>query len=165
LTSGALRVLYVSPLKALGTDIRENLTGPLRELKAAFESADGPHGTTDIRIGIRNGDTTPSERRRQINRPPEFLVTTPESLNILLLSDGGRALLSTVEICILDEIHAIASSRRGTLLVCALERLVDLAGEVQRIGLTATVRPVERAAAFLGGYRPPADSNPADPGS
>ncbi len=149
---GALRVLYISPLKALGTDIKENLTGPLRELRKVHDEK----GTKapEIRIGIRNGDTTPSERRRQIAEPPEILITTPESLNILLLSDGGRRILSTVEICILDEIHAVAPTGRGTLLACALERLADLAGEFQRIGLTATVRPLERAAEFLGGFMP-----------
>ena len=151
LDSDGMRVLYISPLKALGADIRENLTTPLRELRAAFQQQ-GNGKVMELRVGIRNGDTTPSERRRQIEHPPQILISTPESLNILLLSEGGRSLLSTTRICIVDEIHAIASSRRGSLLACAMERLTDLAGDVQRVGLSATVKPVELAAAFLGGY-------------
>lgn len=147
----SLRILYISPLKALGTDIRENLVQPLQELKERYELAGLE--VPEIRIGIRNGDTPPAERRRQIKTPPQILITTPESLGILLLSETGRQMLSTVETCIIDEIHAVAPDRRGTLLVCHLERLADLAGDFQRIGLTATVNPIERAASFLGGFK------------
>ncbi|MCG8452957.1 MAG: DEAD/DEAH box helicase [Spirochaetales bacterium] len=145
------QILYISPLKALGTDVKENLAAPLRGLKEAY-AQNGIH--RDIRIGVRNGDTSPSERRRQFTKPPHILVTTPESLGILLLSENGRRLLSKVRTCILDEIHAIAPTRRGTLLSVALERLTTLAGEFQRLGLTATVNPLEKAASYLGGFFP-----------
>ena len=160
-SDSGLKVLYLSPLKALGSDIRENLGNPLRELRTIREK----HSlvSREIRVGIRNGDTTPYERRKQLKKPPEILITTPESLGILLLSESGREMLSTVETCIVDEIHAIAPDRRGTLLACHLERLVDLAGEYQRIGLTATVNPVERAAAFLGGFKPGANGEEPQP--
>jgi ATP-dependent Lhr-like helicase len=147
---GTTRVLYVSPLKALNNDIRENLLRPLAELQRAFEQAGREPGT--VSVMTRSGDTPASERQRMTRRPPEILITTPESLNILLTSRGGRAMLGGVVTVILDEIHAVAGGKRGTHLMTAVERLVPLAGEVQRIALSATVRPVERVARFVGGF-------------
>jgi len=136
---GALRVLYVSPLKALNRDIAINLLEPLAALGA------------DLRVGVRSGDTEAAERRRQLRKPPEILVTTPESLNLLLSSHGGRSILHGVRSVILDEIHAVADSKRGAYLMTAVERLTELAGEFQRIALSATVKPLDRMAAFVGG--------------
>jgi ATP-dependent Lhr-like helicase len=90
-----------------------------------------------------------------LRRPPEILITTPESLNILLTSEGGRSLLAGIRTVVLDEIHAVAGSKRGTHLITAVERLVLLSGEFQRIALSATVRPLERVAEFVGGYTRP----------
>ena len=147
---GTTRILYVSPLKALGNDIARNLTSPLAEIKAVFRGA----GETmpEIRVATRSGDTTPSERRRLLKTPPEILVTTPESLNLMLTTAAGRNALMGVETMILDEVHALAGNRRGVLLMTAAERLVELAGEVQRIALSATVRPAEAIADWVGGF-------------
>ncbi|MHC4848381.1 MAG: DEAD/DEAH box helicase, partial [Planctomycetota bacterium] len=136
---GAVRVLYVSPLKALNRDIAINLLEPLAGLGA------------DVRVGVRSGDTDAAERRRQLKKPPEILVTTPESLNLLLSSHGGRSILHGVRCVILDEIHAVADSKRGTYLMTAVERLTELSGEFQRLALSATVKPLERMAQFVGG--------------
>lgn len=148
---GAVSVLYVSPLKALGTDIRRNLTEPLEGIRASFEAA----GTTPpaIRVAIRTGDTPPPERARMTRRPPEILITTPESLNILLTSRGGRSILGRVRCVILDEIHAVLPNKRGVHLATAVERLASIAGEFQRIALSATLDPPDRCAAWVGGYR------------
>ncbi len=148
---GATRVLYVSPLKALNNDIRRNLLSPLEELKALFlrRGRDFP----EIGVHTRSGDTPPAERRRLLRRPPEILITTPESLNLMLSSAGGRAVLGSLQTVILDEIHAILESRRGTLLIMAVERLTLLSGEFQRIALSATLKPLETAAQFVGGLR------------
>ncbi len=148
---GATRVLYVSPLKALNNDIRRNLLTPLDELSAAFDAAGEPH--PQVGVLTRSGDTPQSDRRRMLRRPPEILITTPESLNILLTSDGGRRLLSDLHTVILDEIHAVIDDKRGTHLISAVERLTLLAGEFQRIALSATVRPMETVAEFVGGRR------------
>lgn len=147
---GMLRVLYVSPLRALNNDIRQNLIAPLEELQSRFEAAglDWP----DIRVQTRSGDTPESERRRMRRRPPEFLITTPESLNILISSQSGRQMLSSVSMVILDEIHAVAESKRGTHLMTAVERLVPLTGEFQRVAISATVKPLETIADFVGGF-------------
>jgi len=142
---GATRVLYVSPLKALGNDIRRNLDEPLSEL-ARTASHQVP-----IRAEIRTGDTSQDARRRMQRRPPEILITTPETLNILLTSTGGRRLLTGLRCVILDEIHAVATGKRGIHLITAVERLVRLNGELQRIALSATVRPLDRVAAWVGG--------------
>lgn len=147
---GATRILYVSPLKALNNDIRLNLLGPLEALRLRFAEAGVPFPET--RVQVRSGDTPASERRRMLRRPPEILITTPESLNLLLLSEGGRGTLREVETVILDEVHAVAGSKRGTHLITAVDRLVPLAGEFHRIALTATVRPLETVAAWVGGY-------------
>ncbi len=146
---GALRVLYISPLKALNNDIQRNLLEPLAELEAAFAEAGEP--AHPVRVAVRSGDTPSSERQRLLRRPPEILITTPESLNILLTSRGGRALLGGLATVILDEIHAVAGGKRGAHLMTAVERLVPLSGEFQRLALSATVRPLERVARFVGG--------------
>ncbi len=148
---GGTRVLYVSPLKALNNDIRRNLLAPLEELREAWPSADFP----EIRVMTRSGDTPQSERERMRRRPPEILITTPESLNLLLSSPRSLDTLCEIRSIILDEIHAVAGSKRGTHLITAVERLTELAGEVQRIGISATVRPVQTIADFVAGYRSP----------
>jgi ATP-dependent Lhr-like helicase len=147
---GAVRVLYVSPLKALNNDIRRNLLRPLEELTARFKKAGEP--VPEVRVLTRSGDTPAEERARMARRPPEILITTPESLNILLTSRRGRAMLSGLTTVILDEIHAVISSKRGVHLISAVERLVRLSGEFQRLALSATVRPLARVAEWVGGY-------------
>ncbi len=147
---GTTRVLYISPLKALGEDIRRNLEQPLAELQQTF--ADALREPCPVRVGTRHGDTPAGERRRLVRRPPEILVTTPESLNLLLTSGTGRVALSGVRCVILDEIHAVVAGKRGTWLMSGVERLVDLAGEFQRIALSATVAAKRTVAAFIGGW-------------
>jgi ATP-dependent Lhr-like helicase len=147
---GTTAVLYVSPLKALNNDIRRNLTGPLGELRQYFTGTG--EAFPDIRAATRSGDTAPEDRRRLYRHPPEILITTPESLNIMLTSGSGRALFRGIRTVILDEIHAIAGTKRGTHLITAVERLTLLAGEFQRIALSATLRPMEPVADFIGGY-------------
>ena len=153
--TGQASVLYVSPLRALNNDIQRNLTTPLAELRHVFETAgeEFPH----IRALTRSGDTPQSERRRMLTRPPEILITTPESLNLLHSSGGGRSLLTGIRTVILDEIHAVVGSKRGTHLITAVDRLVPMCGEFQRIALSATVRPLETVAEFVGGFRMEAD--------
>lgn len=148
---GRVRVLYVSPLRALGNDIRRNLLEPLAELQPRFETSD--RAAPAVRVMSRTGDTPAHERRQMIKNPPEILITTPESLNILLTSRGGRQLLDGLETVILDEIHAVVGSKRGVHLMTAIERLVPLAGEVHRVALSATVRPLDRIARWAGGHR------------
>ncbi len=150
-SGGATRVLYVSPLKALNNDIRRNLSAPLDQLRKVFEAAGEPFPT--IRVETRSGDTPQADRRRMLAHPPEILVTTPESLNLLLSSKGGRRALPGIRCVILDEVHSVVGSKRGVHLITAVERLVPLCGEFQRIALSATVRPVETTAAFVGGFR------------
>ena len=149
--TGQVRVLYVSPLRALNTDIRRNLERPLKELVERFRVAG--HDVPPLRAMTRSGDTPANERRKMRRNPPEILITTPESLNILLTSKSGRALLTGLATVILDEVHAVAASKRGTHLVTAVERLVPLAGEFQRVALSATVKPLEAVAEWVGGYR------------
>lgn len=139
------QVVYVSPLKALGNDVQKNLAGPLAELRELDPSL------PEVRVLVRSGDTTPTERARMLRHPPHILVTTPESLYILLTSRGGAAMLRNVRTVVVDEIHALAPNRRGTHLTLTLERLVALCGECQRIGLSATQKPLERVARFLCG--------------
>ncbi len=148
---GRTRVLYVSPLRALNTDIRRNLDRPLAELLGRFSSAG--EDVPPLWAATRSGDTPAGERRKMLKRPPEILITTPESLNILLTSKGGRSLLTGLTTVILDEVHAVAASKRGTHLVTAVERLVPLAGEFQRIVLSATVKPLSGIAEWVGGFR------------
>jgi ATP-dependent Lhr-like helicase len=151
LQNGATRVIYVSPLKALNNDIQRNLLAPLDELRQVFEASNQPF--PQIRVLTRSGDTPQSERRRMLRQPPEILITTPESLNLMLSSMGGRSILGQVAVVILDEIHALLREKRGTYLITAVDRLVFLSGEFQRIALSATVKPPEAAAAFVGGYQ------------
>jgi ATP-dependent Lhr-like helicase len=151
----AVRVLYVSPLKALNTDVRKNLLEPLAELRDAFGAEWTPPA-----IAVRSGDTPARERQRMLRRPPEILVTTPESLNLLLSSPRGRTLLPGVRTVILDEIHAVAGSKRGTYLVTAVERVAQLAGGVQRVALSATVEPRETIARFVGGFDDSGEARP-----
>lgn len=148
--TGFARVLYISPLKALNNDIRRNLLTPLRELEKVFEEAGEPFPR--IRVQTRSGDTSQSDRRKMLRHPPEILITTPESLNLMLSSLSGRSLLTGLNSVILDEIHGVFSSRRGTYLISAVDRLTQLCGEFQRIALSATIRPMETVAAFVGGY-------------
>ena len=145
------RVVYVSPLKALGVDVERNLRIPLAGIRD--EAARLGHPVADVTVGVRSGDTTARERDRLRRNPPDVLITTPESL-YLMLTSSARETLRGVETVIVDEIHAVAGSKRGTHLALSLERLDLLAGrDVQRIALSATVRPIERVAAFLGGDR------------
>ncbi len=147
---GAVRVVYVSPMKALNNDVCRNLEQPLAELRDHFQSA----GKTlpEIRVQSRSGDTTGAERQRMYRKPPEIFITTPESLNILVTSKNGRALLTGVAAVILDEIHAVLPDKRGTHLITAVDRLVRLSGEFQRIALSATVKPLQTVADFVGGF-------------
>ncbi|MUL40151.1 ATP-dependent helicase [Streptomonospora sp. PA3] len=148
------RVLYVSPLKALAADIERNLRAPLSGIRRAAESAG--IAAPELSVGLRTGDTPADERRRLATRPPDILITTPESL-FLVLTSQARAGLSGVETVIVDEVHALAGTKRGAHLALSLERLdALLAAPAQRIGLSATVRPPEEVAAFLGGPRPAA---------
>ncbi len=142
------QVLYVSPLKALSNDIQKNLEVPLSGI-AAMDAF-----VPRIRVSVRTGDTIASERARMVRKPPHILVTTPESLYILLNSAGGRLMLKTVRTVIIDEIHALAGNKRGAHLALSLERLEALAGStgpVQRIGLSATQKPLSAIADFLVG--------------
>jgi ATP-dependent Lhr-like helicase len=146
----ATRVLYVSPLRALSNDIERNLNGPLAELRAAAAAEGLP--APELRVLVRTGDTPSAQRQAIIRRPPHILVTTPESLYLLLTAERGRALLASVETAIVDEIHAVARDKRGAHLALSLERLEAIARRrPQRIGLSATVEPVEEIARFLVG--------------
>ena len=150
--AGMVRILYISPLKALNNDISRNLRDPLKELKSCYEEKGIPF--PDIRIAVRSGDTSSSERQKMMRRPPEILITTPESLNILLTSGAAKKLFSGLSAVILDEIHSVAANKRGVHLISAVERLTLINGEFQRIGLSATVNPMSLAASLLGGYYP-----------
>src|SRR5437763_536285 len=143
-------VLYVSPLKALGNDIHKNREGPLGEI---LQMA-GERGLLmpEIRTAVRTGDTLMHERRAMLKRPPHILVTTPESLYILLTAEGSRAILRDVETVIVDEIHAVADDKRGAHLALSVERLEVLATcPPLRIGLSATQKPIEEVAQVLAG--------------
>ena len=146
---GGLRVLYISPLKALNNDIQKNLRQPLEGIREYFEQSG--QIAPDVEAVVRSGDSTAAERRRMLKRPPEILITTPESLNVLLTSGNGRQMLQGIRTLILDEIHVLAGSRRGAYLMSAVERLLEFHDEFQRIALSATVRPLEEVASFVGG--------------
>ena len=148
-----VRVVYVSPLKALAYDIERNLQAPLGGVVEEARRLGAP--VRPVSVDVRTGDTPASDRRRQLRKPAEILVTTPESL-FLLLGSRAAANLRTVETVIVDEVHAIAATKRGAHLALSLERLAELAEaqDPQRIGLSATVRPMDLAAGFLGGDRP-----------
>ncbi|GAA1544553.1 hypothetical protein GCM10009827_075480 [Dactylosporangium maewongense] len=146
------RVLYVSPLKALAVDVERNLRAPLAGIRqAAARLGQEP---PDIRVGMRTGDTPADERRAFTKTPPDILITTPESL-FLLLTSQARESLRSVETVIVDEVHAVCATKRGAHLALSLERLDALLERpAQRIGLSATVRPIEETARFLGGSAP-----------
>src|SRR5216683_1028044 len=134
-----LRLLYVSPLKALNYDVERNLRGPLAGLRS------------ELSVAVRTGDTPAKERAAMLRKPPDILITTPESL-FLLLTSQGREMLRSVRTLILDEVHAVAGTKRGSHLSLSVERLDRLTGEpVQRVGLSATQRPLEEIGRFVGG--------------
>ncbi len=143
----ATEVLYVSPLKALANDVQKNLLGPLEEIRALDPSL------PEVRVLVRSGDTKPSQRTAMGKKPPHILVTTPESLYILLTSDGGRNMLKSVRTVVVDEIHAVLGNKRGSHLALSLERLDALCGGVQRVGLSATQKPIEAVGQFLVGQK------------
>lgn len=143
------RVLYVSPLKALAVDVERNLRTPLTGIARVAERRGVP--APAIRVGVRSGDTSPAQRRELITRPPDILITTPESL-FLMLTSAARETLADVQTVIVDEVHAVAGTKRGAHLALSLERLDQLLDRpAQRIGLSATVRPPEEVARFLSG--------------
>ena len=148
------QVVYVSPLKALSNDVQKNLAEPLAEIRRTLEALCLPD--VDIRTLVRTGDTPAPERQQMVKRPPHVLVTTPESLYLILTSERARDMLRTVRTVIVDEIHAVARDKRGSHLALSLERLEHLAGRrLQRVGLSATQKPIEDIAAFLAGTRHP----------
>ena len=154
--SDGIRVVYVSPLRALSNDMHRNLEVPLHEITELVEQSGlrTIHGEkpTPIRVGLRTGDSTSSQRASLVRKPPHILVTTPESLYLLLTSTKGRAALRKTETVIVDEIHALVRDKRGSHLALSLERLQVLCKKpLQRIGLSATQRPIERMAEFLVG--------------
>ncbi|MCB0972193.1 MAG: DEAD/DEAH box helicase, partial [Acidimicrobiales bacterium] len=152
------RILYVSPLRALAVDVEKNLRAPLVGIGHAAERLGSP--IRPIVVGSRTGDTPADERRRLVRQPPDILITTPESL-YLMLTSAARETLVNVEAVIVDEIHALAATKRGSHLALTLERLEErCARPPQRIGLSATQRPLEEIATFLGGYEAPGRRRP-----
>ena len=155
------KVVYVSPLKALSNDIARNLEGPLVEIRRTMELMG--YGDPIVTAALRTGDTTPGQRRTMIKHPPHILVTTPESLYLLLTSQSGREVLSSAETLIVDEIHALVGNRRGAHLALSMERLAALTeGRLQRIGLSATQNPMALVADFLVGSHHRDADNKAD---
>lgn len=163
-TPHGVRILYISPLKALGADIERNLRMPLEGIQARLSGhpdedprlvrLSGEATAPTITVGMRTGDTTARERARLVRTPPDILITTPESLYLMLTSKAARTLTS-VRTVIVDELHSLAGTKRGTHLALSLERLDDLLDSpAQRIGLSATIKPVSLAARFLGGTHP-----------
>ncbi|HNJ66526.1 MAG TPA: DEAD/DEAH box helicase, partial [Turneriella sp.] len=156
---GNTRILYISPLKALANDIEKNLQQPLAGIRA--ELAQMGIEIPEIQAMVRTGDSSQSERARLVRLRPQIVVTTPESFYLLLTSESGRRLLSTIETVIIDEIHALVAERRGAHLALSLARLEALRRDhdahclpLQRIGVSATVRPLERVAQYLAGNEP-----------
>ncbi|MGH8917407.1 MAG: DEAD/DEAH box helicase, partial [Actinomycetes bacterium] len=144
------QVVYVSPLKALATDIQQNLEAPLREIAGVA----GQLGLAapPIRVAVRTGDTSAAERAAMLKHPPDILITTPESLDLLGTAERSRSMLRSARTVIVDEIHAVAANKRGSHLALTLERLAHVAAEpVQRVGLSATQRPIETIARLLVG--------------
>jgi ATP-dependent Lhr-like helicase len=155
------QVVYVSPLKALSNDIRKNLQEPLDGIRALLQETEGHE--IDVRAEVRTGDTTAAQRQALIKKPPHILVTTPESLYLLLTSESGRRMLSTVRTLIVDEIHAVVDDRRGSHLALSIERLAALTQHpLQRIGLSATQKPIDEVARFLVGTRAVGDTGKPD---
>jgi ATP-dependent Lhr-like helicase len=152
LVAGSTRLVYVSPLKALAVDIHQNLEGPLAEIAAEAEALGRP--VPPITVAVRTGDTTAGARAAMVKNPPTFIVTTPESLYLLVTAERSRlAVLGQVQTVIVDEIHALARDKRGSHLALTLERLEHLqtGSRPQRIGLSATQRPIEQTARLLSG--------------
>ena len=151
--ANAVHILYVSPLKALNNDVQRNLERPLEELRERFAAAG--ERLPEIRVAVRTGDTPASARARMIRKSPHILITTPESLHIMLTTVRGRGMFSGVRAVIVDEIHAVAGTKRGAHLALTLERLERVCERPpQRIGLSATQRPLDEIARFLTGARP-----------
>ncbi len=147
--ANSVHLLYVSPLKALNNDVQRNLEGPLAQLRQRFDRF------PDIRVAVRTGDTPSSARSKMLRTTPHILITTPESLHLLLTSVRGRTMFSALRAVIVDEIHAVAGSKRGAHLALTLERLSRVApAPPQRIGLSATQKPLEEIARYLGGCDP-----------
>src|SRR5438477_221614 len=147
---GSVRLLYLSPLKALGADIRRNLRRFLAHLGPAL-----PEGTALPRLALRTGDSSPRDRRRLWEDPPDVLLTTPESLALLLTYPAASDLFGGLRAVVVDEVHALAAGKRGADLSLSLERLERLTGEpLQRVGMSATSTPLDEAARFLVGQRP-----------
>ena len=144
-----IRTLYISPLKALGYDVERNLEGPMRGIEAAAKSLGIE--IPEVRADVRTGDTSSSARARMVRNPPHILITTPESLYLILTSPRARSILSTAETVIVDEIHTLCANKRGVHLSITLERLEQIAPGFQRIGLSATQRPLTEVARLLGG--------------
>ena len=154
------RVLYISPLKALAYDVDRNLRSPLTGINA--EAQRSGHAIQPVSVGMRTGDTPQRDRQAMLRTPPDLLITTPESL-YLMLTSRAREILASVETVIVDEIHAIAGTKRGSHLAVSLERLEEITeAPLQRIGLSATQRPLEAIADFLGGGTPSADEGTGD---
>src|SRR5712672_345236 len=152
--TNATQVVYVSPLKALSNDVQRNLERPLAGINEELAKLGLPD--LEIRAQVRTGDTPQSERTAMRKNPPHILVTTPESLYLLVTSDSGREMLSTSRTVIVDEIHAVAATKRGAHLSLTLERLAALCSKpLQRIGLSATQKPIEEVASFLVGNASP----------
>lgn len=146
------RILYISPLKALGVDVERNLRSPLVGIGQSARRLG--IAVPDVSVGVRSGDTTSSDRRKLVTAPPDILITTPESLYLMLTSAAGET-LKGVHTVIVDEVHAVAATKRGAHLAVSLERLdALLETPAQRIGLSATVRPIDEVARFLGGAAP-----------
>ena len=148
--SNETQIVYVSPLKALSNDIHKNLQLPLQGIEKVMEDQGLPQ--VKIKVMVRTGDTPSSQRSAMIKNPPHILVTTPESLYLLLTSENGRKMLATTRTVIVDEIHALVGNKRGSHLSLSLERLSKLTSKPPlRIGLSATQRPIEKVAKFLVG--------------
>src|SRR6202022_64609 len=144
------QIVYISPLKALSNDIQRNLEAPLAGIREALKRQGLPD--VEIRTWVRTGDTAPGERERMRRTPPHIVVTTPESLYILLGSESGRKMLATTRTVIVDEIHAVAPNKRGSHLAISLARLAALGGgPLLRVGLSAPQKPIEDIARFLVG--------------
>ena len=165
--ANAVHLLYVSPLKALNNDVQRNLELPLAQLKdryaltAAAQGADRVQKFPEIRVAVRTGDTKASERARMLRKTPHILITTPESLHILLTSVRGRTMFSALRAVIIDEIHAVAGTKRGAHMALTLERLARVAPQApQRIGLSATQKPLDEVAKFLSGCDPTTPGEP-----
>ncbi len=148
--NAGIRIVYISPLKALNNDIYRNLELPIKGIRQRAEMLN--QIVPDIEVGVRTGDTPQKDRTRMLKNPPDILITTPESLYIMLTSDSYRRLFATVEYLIVDEIHSICPNKRGVHMAVTMERLEQIAGKpLKRIGLTATIHPLEEAAHFLAG--------------